>query len=66
MKKYSRMMEIFWLISTIFLGAMAAYVLYRKGFQEGYLIVALPLVSGLMYGMRRWFRKRMEGEEDKN
>lgn len=64
MKKYSRMMELFWLISTVFLGAMAAYVLYHKGIGEGYLILALPLVSGLMYGMRRWIRKRMEREDE--
>ena len=64
MKKYSRMMELFWLISTVFLAAMAAYVLYQKGIQEGYLILALPLVSGLMYGMRRWLRKRMERVDD--
>ena len=66
MKKYSRMMEVFWLMSTIFLGAMATYVLYQKGFKEGYYIMALPLISGLMYGMRRWIRKRTEREEEKH
>ena len=53
-------------MSTIFLGAMATYVLYQKGFKEGYYIMALPLISGLMYGMRRWIRKRTEREEEKH
>ena len=58
-------MEIFWLIVAI---GSTIYVVYR--YQSGqmtgekdYLLFMAPVVAGFSYGMRRFFRIKMEQKE---
>ena len=60
MKRYNKIMEVFWLVTAILTSVIAAYVIGKKGLADNYHFLFFPLIAGFLFGMRRFMRMRME------
>ena len=60
MKRHNRIMEIFWLVVAVVTFFFSVYRVTKVGFREGYVFLLMPAVAGVLYGMRRRIRKKME------
>ncbi len=63
MKKYNKIMEIFWLIIAIATAIFAGYLLKTGRTEESLAPFFLPFVAGGLYALRRWHRKKLEAHE---
>lgn len=60
MKRHNRIMEIFWLVVAVVTFFFSVYRVTKVGFGEGYVFLFMPVVAGVLFGMRRRIRKKME------
>jgi len=56
-------MEIFWLAIGTVSVAFAAFVFYYQGVEDNYYLLAIPVMSLVLFGLRRAVRKRIEKQE---
>lgn len=61
MKGFAYILEMIWLLLTVFLVALVLYETVRNGFASSYILFLLALLAGLMYFIRR--RRREKPEE---
>jgi hypothetical protein len=61
MNKYLKISELIWLLTAIVGVGIVAYVMTTEGFEGNYYLLILPLMSGVMWMMRR--RQRMKFEQ---
>ena len=66
MKIYNRIMEVFWLAAAVFTLGLAIYLINEVGFSEGAIYLAMPVVSVILWYMRRNFRRRLQQQEQNN
>jgi 4-amino-4-deoxy-L-arabinose transferase-like glycosyltransferase len=59
-KGLAYILEMIWLLLTVFLVALGIYETVRNGFASSYLLFLLALLSALMYFARRRRRKMSE------
>lgn len=64
MRIYNRLMEVFWLAAAVFTAIVAIYLINNVGFSEGGVWLAMPVVSIVMWYLRRKFRKRMQQQQE--
>ncbi len=60
MKKYNRIMEIFWLVVAVITFFFSVYRLTKVGLSEGYMFLFMPVIAGILFGLRRRMRKKMD------
>lgn len=65
MRKYNRIMEIFWLVVTVVTVFFSTYRVIKVGFSEGYVFLFMPVIAGILFGMRRRMRKKMDNHPTK-
>ena len=63
MRIYNRVMEMFWLAAAVFTLGVAIYLINDVGFSEGAIYLTMPVVSVILWYLRRNFRKRMKQQE---
>ena len=66
MKKFSGIMEIFWLLTAIATAIIAGYTIQKKVFGEACELLLFPVAALDMFGLRRFLRKKMEKHSDDN
>ncbi len=60
---YLKMSERLWLGLAIVCIFVAAYFFITKNSENGLFVLGMTCVSGLMYGLRRGFRRKLEAAE---
>lgn len=65
MNKYLKISELVWLVTAIISVGVVAYVFTTDGFEGNYYLLILPLMSGLMWFMRRRQRANFEKKNTK-
>lgn len=60
MEVYNKIMLYFWLSVAIISGVTITYMSFVEGFDHWYQYYIVPVVSLLMYIVRRWMIKRMQ------
>lgn len=60
MKGIAYILEMIWLVLTIFCLALGIYETVRNGLASSYILFLLALLAGLMYFIRRGRRKKLE------
>lgn len=63
MKRYNRIMEVFWLAAATLTLVVALQAIAVKGIKDSYLMLSFPVISLALYAMRRYFRKKVEKAE---
>jgi hypothetical protein len=56
-------MTAFWLVATIAGLVIAIYFMSAEGLKQGSMYLIFPLISGMMYGFRKFMTTRMEKQE---
>jgi asparagine N-glycosylation enzyme membrane subunit Stt3 len=52
----NHVLEVFWLIISVFTALMGVYVLFRNGFKSAYVFFIMSLLSFLLYLARHTLR----------
>lgn len=65
MNKYLKISELIWLLTAIVGVGIVAYVMATEGFEGNYYLLFLPLMSGVMWMMRRKQRMKFEQGQQK-
>lgn len=60
MKSYNRIMELFWLFSTIAIVLVVTFMGVKEGFSTWLVYYVLALMTSGTYLLRRFMRRRME------
>ncbi len=64
LRKISLLMERFWLILAIVSLVVVIYIFATQGIDRRTLqLLIFPVLAGVMYGFRTFFRKRLEGQD---
>lgn len=66
MNRYHKIMEKFWLLIAILSLAYAAYKAGQNGVENTLMLFLLPVIAGLLFGMRYFVRKKFEKMQDKD
>lgn len=64
MKRYNRFMEVFWLVVAVFSAAGVIYFYFFEGNDDHPIILSVPFMAFILFIIRRWFRKRMENDNN--
>ncbi len=65
MEKYLKISEYIWLATAIISVGIVTYVIATEGFEENTILLLLPLMSGVMWFLRRNRRLKFEKENKK-
>lgn len=67
MNRYVRLSEYMWLMLSITCIGFTVYEFaFLKNTEHGLYALGITLIAGMMYGMRRMFRKRVEKMRKEN
>lgn len=59
-------MEYFWLVVGLVSSVFVGYTFYHTGWRENSILLILPVMSLMMFGIRRAYRKQQEKQTNRN